>query len=225
MPARDFVFALEELLVSGSVDARKAAGDEDVSRAGAGQCGQQKWLFPQHGGWQCGFATQAQAQMCRAFCAGKCSAGRAGLPTGTIREQIGAGGCFFQREMGGEEAEIFVQKERSEEVFILNMSRLCIMKRQLKPGIEASRIRDQVDGMRMPGRENLKSTANIPLKCAAGGFASGAGEGGAQCDGEEKTLKPQKRVKGLRAEFLPGWPPGKRNSSAQCSSGKYIQKW
>lgn len=63
------------------------------------------------------------------------------------------------------------------------------------------------------------------LKCAAAGFASDAGEGGAQCDGEEQTPKPQKRVKGLRAEFLPGWPLERLNVSAQRSSGKAAPDW
>lgn len=47
----------------------------------------------------------------------------------------------------------------------------------------------------MSGKENLESTADAALKRAAAGFASGAGKGGTQCDGEEQTLKPQKRVK------------------------------
>lgn len=58
----------------------------------------------------------------------------------------------------------------------------------------------------MPGKENYKSTANPALRHAEAGFPSGAGEGEAQCDDEEQTLKPQRNVKGLRAEFLPGWP-------------------
>ena len=132
---------------------------------------------------------------------------------------------FFQREKGGGEDEIFMQKERSEKLFLLNMSCLCIIKHQLKPGIEASRIRVQADGMRMLGKENLNSMANPALKCAAAGLASGAGEGGAQCDDEEQTLKPQKRVKCLRAEFLPGWLLESLNVSAQCSSGKAASDW
>jgi len=71
---------------------------------------------------------------------------------------------------------------------------LCIIKHQLKSGIEASRIKVWADGRRIPGKENLKSMANPALKCAAAGFGSGAGEGGAQCDDEEQTLKPQKKV-------------------------------
>lgn len=118
-----------------------------------------------------------------------------------------------------------MQKERSKRVFILTMSCLCIIKHQLKPGIEASRIRDRTDGMRMPGKENSKCMAYPPLKCAAAAFASGAGEGGAQCDDEEQTLKSQKRVKSPRAEFLPGWPLERLNGLAQCSSGKAASDW
>lgn len=71
----------------------------------------------------------------------------------------------------------------------------------------------------------FKKHSKSALKCAAAGFASDAGEGGAQCDDEEQTLEPQKRVKDLRAEFLPGWPPERLNVSAQCSSGKAAPDW
>ena len=118
-----------------------------------------------------------------------------------------------------------MQKERSKKVFILNMLHLCIIEHQLKPGTEASRIRDQADGMRMPGKEDFKSRVKSALKCATAQFARGAGKGGAQCDDEEQTLKPQKRVKALRAELLPGWPLERLNVSAQCSSGKTASDW
>jgi len=40
--------------------------------------------------------------MRRAFCAGEHRAGRAGLPMGTIREQIGVGSRFFREKIVGE---------------------------------------------------------------------------------------------------------------------------
>lgn len=76
---------------------------EDASQPDTGWCRQQKWMFPQCWEWQCGFATQTQACMCRAFCAGRCHTGRAGLPMGTIREQVrvGSKGFFREKREGG----------------------------------------------------------------------------------------------------------------------------
>lgn len=60
-----------------------------------------------------GFATQAEAQLCGAFCASKCCAGRAGLPVGTIRQQI----AFYREKREGEKLKSSYRK-RGEKTYL-----------------------------------------------------------------------------------------------------------
>lgn len=127
----------------------------------------QGWLFPWLWGWQHAFPPSHRLSFVELSVQVKVEKPRQDspwMPSGV--DQDGKFRSFFtERKRKGWSWNL---GRKSKKVFILNLC-LWIIKRLLKPMIEASRISGQANGMRMLGKENVKSTANPTSKCATVG--------------------------------------------------------